>query len=596
LKHKALRKLKNLLKLKKNKKRNLEMPGIRDEKINQNFLRGSQASKEMDPIMAINARIKQMQLDAKLTDPVLISAHMGKPTHQVNNVLTEAALAYWTSILFQDQLEPLAREVKSLTNQLDSRPLQKLMKVIQKAQDFPSESPAIDYCHPQGDLNARQIAAKGFTSWYKTKVLPKDIIFTVGGSSGLYATFEAINCLCPNRPTNQKDKRAVIITSAPFYPLHKGHNQQNNLKTIEITDATNFQLTAEAVQAKILELEQASTPADAIIICDPNNPLGTTLDKREVIQIANVLRNHPNIKIILDEAYAEMCFTGEHHSFLRHAPDLKNRMIILRSATKGMSAAGERMAAIMAFDPIIANQIVSAHCNITGHAPRSGQRSYAAAIESISKKNDTTLSELTSFYQPKLNLVLAQLKQMKALPGKNYKPDGTFYAIANLEALIGTPSEAGVLIETDTDIANYLLSQYYISLAPLSIMGLDEKKGWLRITCSDSTENLICLMKRIKNALSIAGKYKKNPSQLFDLLTGRHRFIFSPGRESKRPPRQRKRKEGPESRSQPKKRENKETAPPNNNRQNSCFFSSPNSPSQRDPIVLEHDGKSHVIQ
>lgn len=503
------------------------MPLKREKKTKQNSLHGSIESKKMDPIMAINAKIKQMQMDNKLDQPVIISAHMGKPTYQVNNALTEAALAYWTRLLFKDQLGTLSHEIKSITNQFSSEALQKLMRVIHKAQAAPNNNAAIDYSHPQGDLITRQIAAEGFSSWYKTKVLPENIIFTVGGSSGLYATFEAINYLYSNQ-TNQVDRRPVIITSAPFYPLHKGNNQQNNLKTIELTDATNFQLTARALQEKILDLEFDGTPADAIIICDPNNPLGTTLEREEVIKIAEVLRIHPNIKIILDEAYAEMCFTNEHHSFLRLAPDLKNRMIILRSATKGMSAAGERMAAIIAFDSTLVNQIVSAHCNINGHAPKSSQESYATAIQSISRQNDTTLSELKSFYQPKLNLVFTHLKQMRALPGQNYKPNGAFYAIANLKALIGTPSTAGVLMKTDTDIANYLLDQYYISLAPLSIMGLDEKKGWLRITCSDRNENLICLMKRIGNALLIAGEYNRNPRILFDQLVKKHRYIANP--------------------------------------------------------------------
>ncbi|MFX7739893.1 aminotransferase class I/II-fold pyridoxal phosphate-dependent enzyme, partial [Acinetobacter baumannii] len=81
---------------------------------------------------------------------------------------------------------------------------------------------------------------------------------------------------------------------------------------------------------------------------DPNNPLGTIIEDSELYSIAEILRKHTDILIILDEAYAEMRLDGQQHmSLLRIAPDLSSRIVLMRSATKALSAAGERMAALI---------------------------------------------------------------------------------------------------------------------------------------------------------------------------------------------------------------------------------------------------------
>jgi len=135
-----------------------------------------------------------------------------------------------------------------------------------------------------------------------------------------------------------------------------------------------YRLTAESLSTSI---ESANKLASidggyphALLLCDPNNPLGTVLGGEELEKIADVLRANKDLTIILDEAYAEMVLDGQKHvSLLSVAPDLKNRIILLRSATKGLSAAGERMAITIAFNKEIMKTMLQHSINNYGHAP-----------------------------------------------------------------------------------------------------------------------------------------------------------------------------------------------------------------------------------
>ncbi len=145
------------------------------------------------------------------------------------------------------------------------------------------------------------------------------------------------------------------------------------------------------------------------------------------------MRRHPELHIIFDEAYTEMSYV-EMPSLLAVAPDLKSRIIILRSATKAWSAAGERLAIILGFDDELMNELLAENINMTGHASRSGQRAYAETMAYFDKKEHESR---LAFYKEKVMYVSERLKGMgAAMPDAAYKIEGTFYVLADLSDLL----------------------------------------------------------------------------------------------------------------------------------------------------------------
>jgi aspartate/methionine/tyrosine aminotransferase len=297
-----------------------------------------QAAGKMDKIMLLAMWANHLR-KAKATEEreVIIAAGMGRPTYPLNAHTREFLANFWST----------------------------------------HSGEAIGYGHPQGDIEARRLMASAMSSWYANPINDNNILFTVGGAGSLKSIFAALKTIHADTPNFR------VITPFPYYTLYADNGLK--LHPIDVMQNTGYRLTAESLR-KSLESAHQLAKTDrgeprAFLLCDPSNPLGTVLGREELEKIAIVLREYPKLNIILDEAYAEMVLDGEKHvSLLTVAPDLKDRIIIMRSATKGLSAAGERMAITMAFDDKIMSTILKNSISTYGHAPRSLQIAYAETM------------------------------------------------------------------------------------------------------------------------------------------------------------------------------------------------------------------------
>lgn len=459
------------------------------------------ASGKTERIMLLSMWAKYLQLArSKAKQPAMIFAGMGKPTFPINEYSAESAVSYWSTLRLR------SHEARQL---LHDKTL-KAREVRDKISKLDSSS---DYGLPQGELVARTKMAKAFCRWYSSvPIEAKNILFTVGGAASLYIIFEAINRLHPG---------GRIITPFPHYSLYAGSRRKNRLHPIYVMKEKGYRLTPSAVEREIkraiaLGKKDGGMPS-AFLLCDPLNPLGTLLTIEEAKGIAEVLRRYPDIYIVLDEAYAEMCLSGQAHaSLLRVASDLRDRMIVMRSATKGLSAAGERMAVTIAFNDDIMANLVQENIGICGHAPKSLQFAFA---EAMGRLDAAELDNLVHYYQPQVELVQRSFAAMgAAMPDRDYRVDGTFYVMGDFSDLLGLELPDSTkcalnrrgFIETDEDIIYYLLFVDGIMVAPLSYFGGDPQKGYLRITCSSGDAVLQELMKRLEKRLIIARESKQN--------------------------------------------------------------------------------------
>ncbi|WP_133128700.1 aminotransferase class I/II-fold pyridoxal phosphate-dependent enzyme [Legionella nagasakiensis] len=431
---------------------------------------GQRASK-LDKIMLLAMWTQALQEENSRKKLKIIASGMGKPTFPLNSHAHQFLADYWNN----------------------------------------HSGKAISYGHPQGETQARQMMAAAMSNWYKTDIQASHILFNVGGAGALKAIFSSLEELHNDVPGFR------VITPYPYYTLYAGSNLR--LHPIDVMKNPGYQLTAESLERS---LEEANKLANidhryprAFLFCDPNNPLGTVVGRKELIKIANVLKAYPKLTIILDEAYAEMALDEKHVSLLTVAPDLKDRIIVMRSATKSLSAAGERMAITIAFNAQIMAELVQNNITNCGHAPISLQRAYAEAMAHFT---DDERQKTINFYRPKVEYVHRRLIKMGAnLPGCLEKPKGTFYVLGDFSDLIGEPLSEDTYkalgkignIVSDEDIAYSLLFKNSVMLAPLSYFGVSSKKGYLRITCSENTEDLEDLMTRLESRLMHARMEKQ---------------------------------------------------------------------------------------
>lgn len=417
----------------------------------------------------------------------LIFAGLGKPTYPINSHTIASYLAYW------QKLDNLTKKWKSDPHQVE-------------------EDAAIDYGDPRGDYAPRKLMADIMSRWYEIDIKAENVLFTVGGIGALRVLFETFNTHYEDVPGYR------IITPFPYYSAYS-NNPLHCLHPIHVMDEPGYKLTAQATAESIKE---AYTLAEmdhgwpkALLICNPSNPLGNIIEEDELIKIADVLRQYRDLYIIFDEAYTEMSFS-DIPSFLKIAPDLKERVIVLRSATKALSAAGERMAVLLVFESSLMNEMLNKNISYFIHAPRSAQAAYAQTMANFGTEEKNNIA---TFYKKKVEYVVGRLKAMgAAMPDPLYHVEATFYVLADFSDMFGLslPKEAARvlqktgLVNTDEDLAYYLLFEDNLMITPLSYFGLAKHDGFMRITCSGRENELCDLMDRLEKRLFESRKNKKN--------------------------------------------------------------------------------------
>ena len=359
-------------------------------------------------------------------------------------------------------------------------------------------SEAISYGHPKGEHSNKQLAASGLSKIYNVEISPKHILFTVGGKSARYSMLKSVQDYIG-------DKK--IVTTLPYYMDYAGYACDEfvtNLAFVDLAKGNTATLIAKLLQDSLEKIKDVG----AFLFCDPNNPMGTTLQLEEWQKVGKVLTAYPKTPIILDEAYAEMVFDRPHVSLLTACPYLYDRIMILRSAAKGFSAAGERMALLICPNEQILQNITYHNMSIYIHAPKSLQYMYARLLNEISPNK---YEQIANFYKGKVNRVHHELQKLNLLPscfGK-YKPNATFYVIADLSYFKGKrihPQAQYILkktsntIETDLDLSFHMLFKYGIALTPLSYFGFAPESLLTRITCSMEDEEIDDLIEILKLA------------------------------------------------------------------------------------------------
>ena len=448
----------------------------------------------------------------------ILCCGMGKPTYPLNAQLAASQVEYW------QQLQRKAQAAHALLQQ-GSTPLPAGQAEVRgMVADMHS---AIDYCEPQGRYDLRQRIAKALQrNWYpEVPITAENIIFNVGGAGCLNNAFRVIR-----QSFQQRGEQFRVVTPVPYYPLYRELVTDENIHPVHLMQdhSSGYRCTAKSVissieEAIVLAEDDGRLPR-VLLLCDPNNPTGNLIYKQDAVRIIRYLQQHPEIKyIVLDEAYAEMRFESCHskHDFFinliqQTAPELKSRVIMLRSATKGGSAAGERMAVTIAFDADLVNDLLVENIKSCGHAPLSSQVAYTHLLEAL---DQPAAAHITNFYKSQVELVGRGLTRLGAnMPDANYKVEATFYYMLDLSDLLGMPlfmpanealHKTKHIIETDEDIAYCLLFADNVMLSPLSYYGLEPSSGYLRITCALGDSCLGALVARLEYRLSWARQIKQ---------------------------------------------------------------------------------------
>jgi len=245
--------------------------------------------------------------------------------------------------------------------------------------------------------------AKHYADSYGVAVTPERFILTCGASPAL------VLALASNFSPGDR-----VALARPGYVAYRNSLKALHLTPVEIAcgPEQRFQLTAAAL-AEVM-------PAPAgVIIASPANPTGTVIEPAEMAAIAKVCHER-NIRIISDEIYHGLSYTGPSRSMLEFAPDC----LVVNSFSKYFSMVGWRLGWLVVSDD--QTQRARAYmANLFLTAPSLSQHAGLVAMDSREE-----LEGHVAAYRENRALMLAALPAMGL--ASIAPPDGAFYIYANI--------------------------------------------------------------------------------------------------------------------------------------------------------------------
>ena len=186
----------------------------------------------------------------------------------------------------------------------------------------------------------------------------------------------------------------------------------------------NFRFTAGDVEALI-------TPSTRwILLNSPGNPTGATYPAEMLLDLAAVLRRHPQVLVMSDDIYAPLIYTGQHHATLASlCPDLADRVLTVSGVSKSHAMTGFRIG--VATGP---QWLISAMEKLQSHSSGNpASVSQAAAVAAFEGPQEFLLDWRERF-RARRDMVVSAIN---AIPGLSTPvPDGAFYCMVDATPLM----------------------------------------------------------------------------------------------------------------------------------------------------------------
>ena len=280
------------------------------------------------------------------------------------------------------------------------------------------------------------------------------VIVTVGGSEAIDIALRAMinpgdEVLIPQPSYVSYEPCAVLADAVPVIINLKAENE--------------FRLTAQ-------ELRDAITDKTKVLILPfPNNPTGSIMERRDLEEIAEVIREK-DLFVISDEIYSELTYKEEHVS-IAQIPGMQERTILINGFSKAYAMTGWRLGYACGPEMII-TQMIKIHQFAIMCAPTTSQY---AAVEAL-KNGDGDVKEMRDEYNQRRRYLMHAFKEM-GLPC--FEPYGAFYVFPCI-------AEFGM---TSDEFATRFLQEEKVAVVPGTAFG-DCGEGFIRISYAYSLEKL----------------------------------------------------------------------------------------------------------
>ncbi len=293
-----------------------------------------------------------------------------------------------------------------------------------------------------------------------------EVLVTVGGSEAIDATIRAIISFGDE-----------VIIPQPSYVCYEPITMLAGGKPviIETKAEDDFKLTKKQL------LDAITDKTKLLILPFPCNPTGAIMEKEDLIEIAEVLKD-TDIIVLSDEIYSELTFSGNGHIAPASIDGLYERTVTVNGFSKAFSMTGWRLGYACGPKELM-SQITKIHQFAIMCAPTTSQY---AAIEAL-KNCDSAVASMHEEYNRRRRLIT---KGFNDIGLTCREPKGAFYVFPSIKST-GLSSD---------EFCERLLNEKHVAVVPGTAFG-QGGEGFIRASYCYSTEHILEALNRISEFL-----------------------------------------------------------------------------------------------
>ncbi len=318
------------------------------------------------------------------------------------------------------------------------------------------------YTSNAGMMPLREAVCRYLSRRFSVTYDPKtEVLITVGGSEAIDLAVRSL--IAPGDEVLVPEPSFVCYT--PCVTLAGG-----TAVPVVTREEDDFRLTAKQLRAAI-------TPRTKLLIFPfPNNPTGGIMEKADLEEIADVLRE-TNILVLSDEIYGELTY-GAQHTSIASIEGMQERTVLVSGFSKAYAMTGWRLGYACGPVPLI-KLMTKIHQYAIMSTPTTSQY---AAIEAL-ENGDDDIAAMREEYNHRRRLMVNGFRKMGL---SCFEPRGAFYVFPSIRET-GLSSEA---------FAETLLEEENVAVVPGNAFG-SSGEGFIRCSYAYSVKNITEALTRI---------------------------------------------------------------------------------------------------
>lgn len=330
-----------------------------------------------------------------------------------------------------------------------------------------------NYPPADGIVELRNAVSSFLKDWEGLDYSNNEILIAAGGRPLIYTIFKTI--------VDKGDK--VIYATPSWNNNHYVHMTEGVHCMIDAKPENNFMPFASDIALHI-------NGATLLCLCSPQNPTGTTLRKEELEKICDLVieenkrrgEGEKKLYVLYDQMYWTLTYGNTvHYNPVSLNPAMKDYTIFVDGISKVFAATGVRVGWSLGPAFIIAKmKAILSH--LGAWSPMPEQKATAKYL--LQKENiQRYLVHFKAEVEERLRRIYEGFIKLKEEGFKvdAVSPQAAIYLTIKLD-LAGKTVKNGKLLESQSDVTDYLLSEAKLAVVPFYAFGAEKNSPWYRLS------------------------------------------------------------------------------------------------------------------